>query len=699
MSSSLQDLMKWGRLSLLLIAFIIANSFQMYSQCTPLLPSANPIYNLGGRTISVTNLTIDGVPLFKVVAPGANFNVNFNWSIGPTLTACPGCVTFFNFGLSNVNVPGSPGGATTYPNTFCMGNISAGQNSTSSGTFTAPVADGYYYITLSWQWVFWCHQFAVNHCNNAIIGLIKVGNPELLSAELDTLTHLTACESNDGSIAINVFNPIGCFSTNWSGPNGYSASGPISISGLSPGNYQVVVSDIAGCDTTLNFTINDFLQESIDLGNDTVICQGESLILQADFIGATYLWQDGSTGNSLTVTQPGIYWVEVTSGNCIQVDSIQIDYTAIAVDLGADTSICNNSLLLDATTIGANYLWQNGTTNPTLLANTSSTYWVDVSIGNCVERDSIVVTIDNLFSVNLGSDSSICGSNTILNATTSNATYLWQDGSTNPTFTATNDGLYLVDVTVGSCVVRDSIILDFALPFSIDLGNDTSLCQGNLLLDATISGGSYVWQDGSGNPTFTANSSGAYFVTVANGSICPAQSDTILVDYPEPIQFVGIEDTTICNGANFVAVVEADGFDILWSDGSNSVTNNFIEEGIYWVDLNNNCEIFRDTFIISSIVCGCPFSAPSAFTPNNDDFNDNFLVYIPCGALNFEIHIYNRWGYEVFSSNNSFIGWNGTHNGQELEMDNYAWVVKYTPLINGVEGDEILETGMVLLMK
>lgn len=63
--------------------------------------------------------------------------------------------------------------------------------------------------------------------------------------------------------------------------------------------------------------------------------------------------------------------------------------------------------------------------------------------------------------VELGNDTSVCeGQEQLLDATTINATYLWQDQSTEATYLAINSGQYYVDVTQNSCTSRGSILLD-----------------------------------------------------------------------------------------------------------------------------------------------------------------------------------------------------------------------------------------------
>lgn len=75
--------------------------------------------------------------------------------------------------------------------------------------------------------------------------------------------------------------------------------------------------------------------------------------------------------------------------------------------------------------------------------------------------DSIITTNLNVKSLpifDLGSDTTICKyTSFILNATTANATYMWQDNSTNPTYNVTLQGLYWVIATINNCSSSDSI--------------------------------------------------------------------------------------------------------------------------------------------------------------------------------------------------------------------------------------------------
>src|SRR5690606_14449467 len=101
--------------------------------------------------------------------------------------------------------------------------------------------------------------------------------------------------------------------------------------------------------------------------NDTTLCWGETFTLDVTTPNATYLWQDNSTNPTFNLEEQGTYWVEVIVSNCSAIDTIQIDFDPIpTVELGNDITLCDvEAFLLDATTPGATYIWQDNSTDPT----------------------------------------------------------------------------------------------------------------------------------------------------------------------------------------------------------------------------------------------------------------------------------------------------------------------------------------------
>ncbi len=91
------------------------------------------------------------------------------------------------------------------------------------------------------------------------------------------------------------------------------------------GLYSDTLSTVSGCDSIIlcNLKVNQF--PHVNLGNDTMICEGYQVFLNATTPNATYYWQDGSSNAFYTVTKQGLYWVKVAISNCIGSDSISVN--------------------------------------------------------------------------------------------------------------------------------------------------------------------------------------------------------------------------------------------------------------------------------------------------------------------------------------------------------------------------------------
>ena len=153
-------------------------------------------------------------------------------------------------------------------------------------------------------------------------------------------------------------------------------------------------------------------------------------------------------------------WHRATLGNpfCEIQDSVFVIMESLDV-MFPDTTVCEGvSITLDVTTLNATYEWQDGSFEPTLEVNEPGTYWVEIGLQHCSITDTIKVFHAPGFEVNLGNDTLVCEGDTVfLDATTVDATYEWQDGSTNATFEAIDQGLYSVTVTQTNCIVIDEI--------------------------------------------------------------------------------------------------------------------------------------------------------------------------------------------------------------------------------------------------
>ena len=450
-------------------------------------------------------------------------------------------------------------------------------------------------------------------------------------------------------------------------------------------DVKLVIQDGGLVDSIIQ-TVTVHAPPSIDIGSNTNLCQGSSFTLNATSPNATYLWSDNSTNSTLQITNSGTYSVEVTTNNCTAFDTIIVSVVDTPhIFLGNDTAFCDvNNVQLNAFTNNATYIWNDNSTQPSLIASQTGLYAVTATDANgCQGSDEVSLTFYQTPNVFLGNDTTICnGQNVILNASTPNGSYLWNDNSTNSALVVTTSGTYSVHVNVGTCSALSSINVSVQNNPVVNLGNDTTLCgTDEFMLNSNLSNISFLWNDGSTNNTLMVNQTGIYSLFISDGSNC-THSDTIeILYYPYPEVSFGV-DQTICYGQELTlsALQSIPNSTYFWQDGSTN--SDFLVQapgGSYNVIVSaNNCTS-QDIINIDFEICPCNMGIPNAFTPDNDGNNDLFrpLFENDCSLTSFNLKIFNRWGQLVYTSNNENESWDGRINGQLQAQDSYVYVLEY----------------------
>ncbi len=165
-----------------------------------------------------------------------------------------------------------------------------------------------------------------------------------------------------------------------------------------PGTYWVEVS--ANLCTSRDTVVIEFVPgPEVTLEPVIDVCIGDTLLLDVTNLGATYLWQDGTSSPFYEVTTEGFYEVTITLGNCSISEGVEVIYNdPPLVNLGPDTSICDSYFLrLDPKIEDASYKWQDGSTLPTFLVRAPGAYTVDILKYGCEVSDTINVGLRELY--------------------------------------------------------------------------------------------------------------------------------------------------------------------------------------------------------------------------------------------------------------------------------------------------------------
>ena len=301
------------------------------------------------------------------------------------------------------------------------------------------------------------------------------------------------------------------------------------------GKYKVTVSDNVGCVKVDSIDIVVDFVPVVDLGEDTTICIGESIQLDAGASnpGTTYSWNfNNASTQTIIVSAPQQYVVVVTTiGNCVASDTMNLGVSlSPVVDLGPDRIECGD-FSLNANNAGANFQWSTGESTQIINPPQPGTFWVKVTNQfDCAASDTVMVDQGTIPIVSLGQDKVICnGSGTILDLGNPGQTYFWSNGDTTQTTMVNTPGTYIGQVTNGDgCTAKDTVSVILS-PLIVDLGQDLTICEGDSTpLDAGTTGQTYSWSTGESTPVIHPTTGGTYRVTVSDNFGCTAR-DTIVL--------------------------------------------------------------------------------------------------------------------------------------------------------------------------
>lgn len=181
-----------------------------------------------------------------------------------------------------------------------------------------------------------------------------------------------------------------------------------------------------------------------------------------------------------------------------------------------------------------------GTASITVQSNLATTGTVSVSaVNDCGTSAPIALDFDVVQTptASLGPDLYACDGNQVfLIASPPDATYLWQDGSTDYLLETYVPGTFSVEVTVNGCTDSDTAAVFFLPNPTVELGPDQVICPGeSVVLDAGNPGAEYQWSPDEGfgsvqTITVTPDSTTDYTVLVTAGGCVAVDNVQIIVD-------------------------------------------------------------------------------------------------------------------------------------------------------------------------
>jgi len=429
--------------------------------------------------------------------------------------------------------------------------------------------------------------------------------------------------------------------------------------------------------------VNDI--PDLDLGPDTTICLGDSFTFDPDFQLAGYTWSNGS--HDTTYTSYGIELVWLTLSNACG-DTTDTAIVGIksgippTLNLPSDTTICDTtSFTLDVTATGtASYTWENGNSSPIRSFSTEGFYWIEVTNECGTKSDSMQLNNEFVLESALIESALYCGKNDsiLIEALVDGSDALWSTGELASSIFAKADGPFWFEATNLCGTLSDTIFIEaFDTNFAFSLPKDSFECSLSAPFEIGYEDTNFVfnysWNTGKIGSYETVDQTGLYVLTLKNK--CVNLSDSFVYRNAEPIGIIAPETRSLCDINPIQLLPSSFAFDSLSWNGI-STENPFLahREGVVQLEVydTNGC-YFVDTIMLSAN-CQTKVSISNVFTPNADGINDTWCPTISFGKL-VELNIYNRWGTEVYRTQNQSFCWDGYVNGERVKSGTYFYVL------------------------
>ncbi len=262
---------------------------------------------------------------------------------------------------------------------------------------------------------------------------------------------------------------------------------------------------------------------------------------------------------------------------------------------------------------------------------------------------------------------------------------------------------YTVKITdFNDIILEDSVFVNEPSPILANLDPTDANCYASSdgWIDLTVSGGSppyrFKWSNEDTTQNLTNVTAGKYTVLIVDNNGCSllaeeriGQPDEIIID--ESIYHVTCKD-------HHDGLIELNvhggipGYEYYWSNGKTTPDIANLIGGTYRITITDqhDCKMEEEyTIIVPDIGC---IWIPNAFTPNGDGYNDTWEIKNHHLYENISVTVFNKEGYEVFSSAGYNEAWEGYYKGSPMPNGTYYYIV------NLQNGDKPF-TGTVTIVK
>ena len=486
-------------------------------------------------------------------------------------------------------------------------------------------------------------------------------------------------------------------------------------------NYTVIGTDINGCTGTDIVMITVTPLPTVNAGNDTLVCDGSSVTLNATGTSG-YNWDNSvvngvpfypAIGNTLyTVVGTDMY-------GCTNSDQVLVTVVSLPnVNAGPDQIVCVGTPVTLAASGSMNYSWNNGVMDGVSFIPVLGTIEYIVNSTNvfgCSNSDTVQVLVNPAPIVNAGADLTVCMGEDITLSATGSANLYWDNSVVNNVSFTPSIGItqfIVTDSLSTGCLDRDTVLVEVFPNPVISAENDT-ICEGE---PAVLNGQgalSYSWSNGIGNGVqFWPNQTGNYTLTGTSADGCTSEITVAVIVNPAPVANFNIMNNdlnTVNSTTGFVNYsIGASNYEWFFGDWS-AMSSEFepihtypYEEGAtYETTLIAYSPEGCSSEVTQYIVIDQSYSiyVPNAFTPDANGVNEIFTpILVGFEEQYYSLYIFNRWGELVFESHDISVGWDGSYAGKFDQVQDGVCSWKVVARVKNSAEDKMF-VGHVSLLK
>jgi hypothetical protein len=326
---------------------------------------------------------------------------------------------------------------------------------------------------------------------------------------------------------------------------------------------------------------------------DTFFCADSTYTLSAQSGMIFYEWNNRLAtyaGATRVVTASDTLNLRMLDANgCLYTDTVMIDKKALpVVDLGADTTICDNVMItFNGPDNMDSYVW-NGVAGVAQTFTTMSSQvhtLLAIDFFGCESSDEVRVLTKPSSSLDLGRDTTVCAGESITFFGPSFFTgYKWNGVAVaSPEFVRTTSGEVTVEAKNSfGCPAYDTIILTVSELPEFSLGNDTGFCDNVDFALLGPAGFTYIWFNGTTDRLYQAKGAGLFYLTVRDDIGCEYTDSMVIEKYTSPSITLG-PDTNLRSFDPLVLTPGSDFEEYTWSTGESTESISVKEKGTYSV--------------------------------------------------------------------------------------------------------------------